>query len=109
MLNPIYFANRLGIPRIATSGVSVDTDKVTYTVLDLDFLGRGFSGLVLLKIVQPITSDTTTTLPIVLANSKGTTTSVMADMASNLTVADVVVGTHIAYYDASTNTFQLIA
>lgn len=50
ILNPVlYFSNRAGIPRIATSAVSVSTTGVTFTIPSDSRFSNFFNGLILLK------------------------------------------------------------
>jgi hypothetical protein len=48
--NPfLYLSNRNGIPRIATSSVSVGTDAVTFTIPSNNAFYNRYNGLILFK------------------------------------------------------------
>jgi hypothetical protein len=50
MFNPIFFlSNRGGIPRLATSAVSVSTTAVTFTLPSNNAFYANYNGLILLK------------------------------------------------------------
>ena len=69
-INPINFlSNRNGIPRIASTSVSVNTADVTFNFSSDFTFSRNFSGLVLVKLDQSIPSGTTTTLPVLLSSA----------------------------------------
>ena len=105
-INPINFlSNRNGIPRIASTSVSVNTADVTFNFSSDFTFSRNFSGLVLVKLDQPIPSETTTTLPILLSSSIGTQPVVTKNGVAEITGT----GIYLMYFDRLTSTLQLIA
>lgn len=108
ILNPVlYFSNRTGIPRIATSAVSVSTTGVTFTIPSDGRFSNFFNGLILLKMEQEIPDGTTGTLPIFLTSNAGAKPiTVLGGEA--WTVADYLTGIHLAYYESNTGTLQLL-
>lgn len=108
MINGMYLSNKYGIPRIATSALTVGTTEVDLTVPSNSFFNSTFNGLILFKFVQPMPTGTTTTLPIVLSSNAGTKAMTVAG-GDELTVADYTTGIHLAYYESNTGILQLIA
>lgn len=104
VINPIYYlANRAGIPRIETTGVSVTTTGLTYTFSSDISFAKNFSGLVLVKINQSIPTDTTTTLPVIFTSTSGGTKEVQTYGGTALTVADLKgTGIYLSYYENGT-------
>lgn len=108
MFNPIFFlSNRSGIPRLATSAVNISTTAVTFTLPSNNAFYANFNGLILLKMEQELPTDTTTTLPIVLASNTGPKTVTVLGGA-DWTVADYQTGIHLAYYESNTGILQLL-
>lgn len=109
-INPINFlSNRNGIPRIASTSVSVNTADVTFNFSSDFTFSRNFNGLVLVKLDQPIPSGTTTTLPILLSSSIGTQPVVTKNGVA-VTVSEITgTGIYLMYFDRLTSTLQLIA
>lgn len=109
MFNPIFFmSNRNGIPRLATSAVSVSDTAVTFTLPSNNTFYSNYNGLILLKMEQELPADTTGTLPIVLTSNAGPK-NVTVLGGANWTVADYETGIHLAYYESNTGILQLIA
>lgn len=108
MFNPLFFlSNRSGIPRLATSAVSVGTTAVTFTLPSNNSFYNTYNGLILLKMEQAIPDGTTTTLPIVLTSNAGDKTVTVLG-GDDWTVADYQTGIHLAYYESNTGTLQLL-
>ena len=80
--NPfLYLSNRNGIPRIATSSVSVGTDAVTFTIPS----NNAFYN-----------------------NSNAGTKEVTVLGGGDWTVADYLTGIHLMYFESETGTLQLL-
>lgn len=107
MLPIVYFSNRNGIPRVASTGVTVNTDNVSFTIASDRSFASSYNGLILFKLTQTIPTGTTDTLPIVFTSSVGTQ-PVKVLNGENYTVADYNTGIHLAYYESNTNTLQLL-
>lgn len=108
MFNPIFFlSNRNGIPRLATSAVSVSTTAVTFTLPSNNAFYNNYNGLILLKMEQEIPTGTTTTLPIVLTSNSGPKTVTVLG-GGDWTVANYQTGIHLAYYESNTGILQLL-
>lgn len=106
--NPLLFmSNRNGIPRLATSAVTVGTDSVVFTVPSNNAFYSTFNGLILFKMDQIIPDGTTTTLPIQFTSNAGTKT-VTTFGGADWTVADYATGIHLAYYESNTGTLQIL-
>ena len=108
MFNPFLFmSNRTGIPRIATTAVTVGTDAVTFTVPSNNSFYNNYNGLILFKMEQSIPDGTTDTLPISLTSNAGTK-SVTALGGGDWTVADFLTGIHLMYFESNTGTLQVL-
>lgn len=106
--NPFLFmSNRNGIPRIATTGVSVGTTQVTFTVPSNNTFYNNFNGLILFKMDQEIPAGTTDTLPIALTSNAGTK-EVTVLGGGEWTVADFQTGIHLMYFESVSGTLQLL-
>jgi len=98
-----YFANRGGIPRIESTGVTVGASEVSYSFSSNVQFSRTYSGLVLVKLAQAIPSDTTTTLPVTFTSTYGGTKAVNGYGGAAVTVADIKgTGIYLAYYENGT-------
>lgn len=108
-INPRNFmSNRGGIPRLQSTGVVVGTADVQFTFNADATFSNNYSGLVLVKLQQPIPSGTTGTLPIVFSSTAGTQ-AVTARGGEAVTVAQITgTGIYLFYYDRATNVLQLI-
>lgn len=106
---PFILANRQGIPRLETTGVTVGTNDVQFSFNNHPFLFRNFNGLLLIKISQQIPTGTTATLPIVF-NTNGTRQRNVTKIGgTNVLVSDITgTGIYLAYYESDTNTLQLL-
>lgn len=110
MINPIfYLANRNGIPRIKSTGVTVNgTTNVQYSFSADASFSSNFSGLVLVRLDQAIPTGTTATLPIVFTSSAGSQPLTTYD-STNVTVNDIAgTGIFLCYYDRATNVLQAL-
>lgn len=108
MFNPFLFmSNRTGIPRIATTGVSVGTDIVTFTIPSNNAFYNNYNGLILFKMTQSIPTGTTSTLPIALTSNAGTK-EVTVLGGGDWTVADFETGIHLMYFESESGTLQLL-
>lgn len=105
---PFILANRQGIPRLESIGVTVGTNDVRFRFNPHMFLNRPFSGLILFKLSQEIPTGTTTTLPIVF-DTNGVSQNVTTFNDANVTVAEMSgTGIYLAYYDSTTGSLQLL-
>lgn len=103
ILNPFTTANKQGIPRIETNGVTVGTANVSYAIRDTNF-GRPWNGLVALKIAQAIPTGTTGTLPVLVNNQPLTGLGGTAITASDITG----VGVLLCWWESAENTLQVL-
>ena len=109
-INPINFlSNRNGIPRIASTSVSVNTADVTFNFSSDFTFSRNFSGLVLVKLDQPIPSGTTTTLPIIFTSEGANPIALTGYNGAAVTVADIKgTGVYLAWHEGQTGILQLV-
>lgn len=103
ILNPFTTANKQGIPRIETSGVTVGTAAVTYSLRNTTF-GRPWNGLVAIKVAQAVPTGTTGTLPVQINNQPLTGLGGNAITASDITG----VGVLLCWWESSENTLQVL-
>lgn len=103
ILNPFTTANKQGIPRIETSGVTVGTAAVTYSLRNANF-GRPWNGLVAIKIAQAVPTGTTGTLPVQINNQPLTGLGGNAITASDITG----VGVLLCWWESAENTLQVL-
>lgn len=107
MINPFILANRQGIPRLESTGVTVGTDSVTFSFKEHQFLNNPYLGLIVFKL-PAIPTGTTTTLPIIF-KSGTSSQNVTTFGGTALTVASMSgSGIVLGFYDSSSNTLQLI-
>lgn len=105
---PFILANRQGIPRLETTGVTVGTADVRFSFNNHPFLFRNFNGLILVKISQVIPTGTTATLP-VLFDTNGRVKNVTKIGGTNVLVSDITgTGIYLAYYESNSDTLQLL-
>lgn len=109
MASPIiYLANRGGIPRIKSNGVSVSTTNVAFSFNATPTFSSDYAGLVLVKLDQPIPSGTTTTLPVVFTSQAGTQALTTLSNAA-VTVSDIAgTGIFLCYYEKASNLLQVL-
>lgn len=100
---PYFLANRGGIPRIQSIGVSATTDAVTYSFQDHPYSNAPFKGLIIVNIAQAIPTGTTGTLPVKFGNI-----TVVTSAGVNVTAADITgAGIYLGYYDNTANRVTL--
>lgn len=105
---PFILANRQGIPRLETTGVTVSTTDVKFSFNNHPFLFRNFNGLILVKISQVIPTGTTETLPIVF-DTNGRSKNVTKIGGTNVLVSDITgTGIYLAYYESDSDSLQLL-
>ena len=109
MINPFYFANRGGVPKIDVQSVTVTDTNVEFTLPNGAFRFLAENGLVLIRIGIAIPTGTTATLPIVFATNDST--QAITDVGNaEVTVADLPsTGVYLFYYDKSANVMQLLS
>jgi hypothetical protein len=107
LINPFIAANQGGIPRLASTNVSVSSTEIRFNFNSHPFLSRPFAGLIIFKL-NAIPSGTTETLPLVFdLNEKNITATTIGGV--ELTAADITgAGIYLAFYDNNTNTLQLL-
>lgn len=101
MISPYYMANRGGIARIASTGVTATTTDVTIHFTNHGNLKSAYRGLVIVKMTVPIPTGTTQTLPVKFDSGPGTQAVAPVKLGNQpITVADMPgVGVYIFYYD----------
>lgn len=105
---PFILANRGGIPRLESTGVTVGTDNVKFQFNRHPFLLRQFNGLILFRLAQPIPTGTTATLPIVF-DTNGIAKNVTKIGDTNVLVSDITgTGIYLGYYESQFDTLQLL-
>ena len=104
---PFNFANRMGIPMIESSSVSVADDTVTINIPNRAFRFLNGTGLILFRLNTAIPAAGAA-LPIVFASNEFTQalTTVSGDAATDTQVAGA--GVYIIYYDKGSNLMQLV-
>lgn len=99
LYNPLFLANRNGIPRIEATGVNVSTTAVTYTFQRNAFYNRNFAGLILFKL--PAYAAPTTAVPIIF-DTDGEQQTVTTLDGVTVTSAELnKSGIYLAFYDGS--------
>ena len=76
-------ANKNGIPRLESTGVTVGTANVRFSFRNHPFLSAPFSGLILFRLAQPVPAGTTGTLPVVF-DTNGTTQDLTTIAGANV-------------------------
>ena len=105
---PYQYINKMGIPTIKSTGVSVGTDVVTFNFNADTAFGNPFRGLLLVYLADAIPSGTTTTLTIRFTSTAGTQ-AVTVPGGGSWTVADITgTGVFLVYYDRRANTLQVV-
>lgn len=100
---PFRYGGRL----YETTAVTVESTAVIFTLPDNTFLFSGPRGLIPIYIKQDIPSGTTDTLS-VLMQSNNQTQGVSIVGGNSLTVAKIVKGVYLFYFDKSNNTLQIL-
>lgn len=99
LFNPLFLANRNGIPRIEATGVNVNTTAVTYTFQRNAFYNRNFAGLILFKL-SAYTAPATA-VPIIF-DTDGEQQAVTTLDGAAVTSAELSKsGIYLAFYDGS--------
>lgn len=99
LYNPLFLANRNGIPRIEATGVNVSTTAITYTFQRNAFYNRNFAGLILFKL--PAFTAPATALPIIF-DTDGEQQAVTTLDGVAVTSAELnKSGIYLAFYDGS--------
>ena len=99
LYNPLFLANRNGIPRIEATGVNVNVTAVTYTFQRNAFYNRNFAGLILFKL--PAYTAPTTAVPIIF-DTDGEQQAVTTLDGAAVTSAELSKsGIYLAFYDGS--------
>lgn len=108
MIPAYYLANKGGIPRIETTGVTVSTTNVEFTFRNHRFLTIDYNGLVIMRLNQAIPTEAEDDAPIVLNSGTGQV-NLTTFSGANITVADIPgTGVYLCYYDQASNTIQLL-
>jgi len=102
---PFNFANKMGIPMIESSSVSVTDTNVVINIPNRAFRFLSGTGLILFRLNTEITN---TTLPILFSSNEFTQPLTLVGGVA-ATGADIAaVGVYIIYYDKNSNLMQLI-
>ncbi len=107
-INPFIMANKNGIPRLESTGVTVGTANVRFSFRNHPFLSAPFSGLILFRLAQPVPAGTTGTLPVVF-DTNGTTQDLTTIAGANVTASDITgTGIYLCYYESDSKTLQIL-
>lgn len=105
---PFTFVNRRGSAAISTTGVTVNTDNVTFSFANHAFVNAWYRGTVFVNLAQAIPTGTTGTLPIIF-ETNGVSQAVTKFNGEALTAADIPgSGVVQLWFDRTTNTLQLM-
>lgn len=104
ILNPFTTANKGGIPRLETTGVSVSATAVTYSLRNSAAFARPWNGLVAIRVAQAVPSGTTGTLPVTINAQPLVGLGGTAITASDITGAGVL----LCWWESAENTLQVI-
>ncbi len=109
MINPFYFANRGGVPKLDVQGVNVTDTRVEFSLPNNAFRFLADNGLVLIRIGIALPTGTTGTLPIVFTANDST--QALTDVGgAEVTAADLPsTGVYLFFYDKSGNVMQLLS
>ena len=104
---PINFANLRGIPMIASSSVTVNTDNVTLGIPRRAFRNLAESGILAFRLTQLIPTSGET-LPIVMSSNDFTQalTMVGGDNATGANMSGT--GVYLIWYDKCSSLMQLL-
>ncbi len=105
---PFNYCNRGGIPKIEVNTVTVSDNNVALTLPNNTFRFLASSGIILLRLNQPIPTGTTATLPVVLSVNEFT--QALTNIGGTpITVAELPgAGVYVVYYDKDANLMQLL-
>lgn len=104
---PINFANVRGIPMIASSSVTVNTDNIVLGIPRRAFRNLAESGILAFRLTQPIPTGSDA-LPIVMSSNDFTQalTLVGGDNATGANMAGT--GVYLIWYDKCSSMMQLL-
>lgn len=109
MINPFFFSNRRGVPKVDVQGVTVTDTNVQFALPNFAFRFLPENGLVLIRVGVAIPTGTTTTLPVVFAANESTQ-AITNVGGAEVTAADIPsTGVYLFYYDKSGNVMQLLS
>lgn len=109
MINPFYFSNRGGVPKIDVQGVNVTDTRIEFSLPANAFRFLPSNGLVLIRIGVAIPTGTTATLPVVFTSNDAV--QALTDVgAAEITAADLPsTGVYLFFYDKTGNVMQLLS
>lgn len=110
-LLPEYInVNVNGIPTLSSLSVNVSTTQVAYDFNNHRNVGSPFRGILIVRLVQPIPTGTTPTLPIVFTSGGGGNAQPLVGYNGEpITVADIAgTGIYLVWWESATNTLQLL-
>ena len=97
LLNPYFYANKQGIPRLEAETVTLTTDAATFNFSNHKYLNLPYSGLILFKL--PSFAAPSTAVPIVF-NTNGKIQELTTYDGAAVTSADLnTAGIRLAYYE----------
>ena len=101
-------ANKNGIPRLESTGVTVGTANVRFSFRNHPFLSAPFSGLILFTLEHHVTAGTSGTLMVVF-DTNGTTQDLTTIAGANVTASDITgTGIYLCYYESDSKTLQIL-
>lgn len=111
MIPAYYMANKHGIARIASTGISVGTSKITVSFARHNYLTSPYQGLVLIKLTTGIPASTTQTLPVIFTSGTADSTIEPVKLGDQpITAADMPgQGIYLFYYDSVENKLQQLS
>lgn len=110
MILPTYInVNRVGIPAISSTSVTVTTTAVQYDFNNYPNIGTPFRGLLIVRLDQTIPSGTTSTLPIVFTSGGSNPKNLLGFNGQNIEVSNISgTGIYLCWYESTTDTLQLL-
>ena len=102
---PFNFANKMGIPMIESSSVTVTDTNVLVNIPNRAFRFLNGTGLILFRLNTEITN---TTLPILFSSNDFTQPLTLVGGTAATGTDFSAVGIYIIYYDKNANLMQLI-
>lgn len=104
LFNPLFMANRNGIPRLESTGVVVNDNNVVFQFRKNAFFNRNFVGIIMFKL--PAYTAPTTAVPVIF-DTDGEQQAVTVAGGDAVTSAQLnKSGVYLAFYDG--NTLQLL-
>lgn len=109
MVNPFFFSNRSGVPKIDVQSVNVTDTRVEFALPNNAFRMLPENGLVLIRIGVAIPTGTTATLPVVFTSNDAS--QAVTDVGSaEVTAADLPsTGIYLFFYDKTGNIMQILS